>query len=255
MRSGIFDTPAGVHHGGNRDSAQTVRESRDFQLIFCRFGQGGEGSMADPKQFTSGALSQGSGTNPAASVGASPSTSQGMSRGQPDGSRAVQDAKEMGTEVIGAVREGASSFFEEQRDRAAGEIASFGEMLRRSARALDENRSTMIGQYAEGAADEITQFAERLRNRSLGMMAEEVEDFARQWPAAFMAAAVGAGFLAGRFLISSSSRPRPQTMSAPRPTASAPQPMGGARHDFGAIGGTVPSGNAGYGGSGIREPR
>jgi hypothetical protein len=31
--------------------------------------------------------------------------------------------------------------------------------------------------------------------------------------------------------------------------------MGGARHDFGAIGGTVPSGNAGYGGSGIREPR
>jgi hypothetical protein len=178
-----------------------------------------------------------------------------MARGQPDGSRAVQDAKEMGTEVIGAVREGASSFFEEQRDRAAGEIASFGEMLRRSARALDENRSTMIGQYAEGAADEITQFAERLRNRSLGMMAEEVEDFARQWPAAFMAAAVGAGFLAGRFLISSSSRPRPQTMSAPRPTASAPQPMGGARHDFGAIGGTVPSGNAGYGGSGIREPR
>src|SRR5437763_975196 len=77
MRGGIFDTPAGVHHGGNRDSAQTVRESRDFQLIFCRFGQGGEGSMADPKQFTSGALSQGSGTNPAASVGASPSTSQG----------------------------------------------------------------------------------------------------------------------------------------------------------------------------------
>ena len=37
--------------------------------------------MADPKQFTSGALSQGSGTNPAASVGASPGTSQGMARG------------------------------------------------------------------------------------------------------------------------------------------------------------------------------
>ncbi|HEY4470081.1 MAG TPA: hypothetical protein VGN21_02850 [Stellaceae bacterium] len=209
--------------------------------------------MADPKQFTSGSLSQGSGTNPAASVGASPSTSQGMSRGQPDGSRVVQDAKEMGTEVIGAVREGASSFFEEQRNRAASEIAAFGEMLRRSARTLDDNRSTVIGQYAEGAADDITQFAERLRNRSLGMLAEDVEDFARQWPAAFMAAAVGAGFLAGRFLTSSSSRPRPQTMSTPRPT-SAPQPMGGARHDFGAVGGTVPSGNAGYGGSGIREP-
>src|SRR5256885_17229582 len=86
--------------------------------------------MADPKQFTSGALSQGSGTNPAASVGASHSTSQGTARGQPDGSRVVQDAKEMGTEVIGAVREGASSFFEEQRDRAAGEIASRSEERR-----------------------------------------------------------------------------------------------------------------------------
>jgi len=210
--------------------------------------------MADPKQFTSGSLSQGSGTNLGASVGASSSTSQAMPRGQPDGSRAVEDAKEMGTELIGAVRQGASSFLEEQRDRAASEIASFGEMLRRSARTLDQNRSTMVGQYAEGAADEITQFAERMRNRSLGMMAEDVEDFARQWPTAFMAAAVGAGFLAGRFLISSSSRPHPQTMPAPRPTASTPQPMGGARHDFGAVGGTVPSGNAGYGGSGIREP-
>src|SRR5437763_8528854 len=203
--------------------------------------------MADPKQFTSGALPQGSGANPAASVGASsstsPSTSQGMSRGQPDGSRAVQDAKEMGTEVIGAVREGASSFFEEQRDRAASEIASFGEMLRRSARSLDENRSTMIGQYAEGAADDITQFAERLRNRSLGMMAEDVEDFARQWPAAFMAAAVGAGFLAGRFLISSSSRPRPQTMAGSRPPRSAPQPKGGGRRFFGARGRPLPGGH------------
>ena len=36
------------------------------------------------------------------------------------------------------------------------------------------------------------------------MMADDVDDFARRWPAAFMAAAVGARrFLAGRFLVSS----------------------------------------------------
>jgi hypothetical protein len=183
------------------------------------------------------------------------STPIGASHGQPDGSRAVEDAKEMGTELIGAVREGASSFFEEQRDRAASEIASFGEMLRRSAQTLDENRSTVIGRYAEDAAGEITQFAERLRNRSLGMMAEDVEDFARQFPAAFIAAAVGVGFVAGRFLISSASRSRTPAMTqpAPRPMPSAHQPLGGARHDYGAVGGGVPSGNAGYGGTGTRE--
>src|ERR1051326_4212528 len=100
--------------------------------------------MADPKQFASGSLSQGSGTNPSASVGASSSTSQAMSRGGGDGSRAVEDAKEMGTELIGAVREGATSFFEEQRNRAASEIAALGDMLRRSARSLDQTGSTTI---------------------------------------------------------------------------------------------------------------
>lgn len=210
--------------------------------------------MAEPKQSTpntSTSLSQNQNkpSNPGGPVGAS--------HGQPDGTRAVAEAKEMGTELIGAVREGATSFFEEQRDRAASEISSVGEMLRRSARTLDQNRSTTIGRYAEDAADEIAHFAERLRTRSLGMIGEDVEGFARQWPIAFMAAALSAGFLAGRFLISSASRSRSQTMGqpAPRPSPAMNQPIGGARHDFGAVGGSVPGGNAGYGGPGVREPR
>jgi hypothetical protein len=41
----------------------------------------------------------------------------------------------------------------------------------------------------------------------------------------------------------------------PRPASSMNQPIGGARHDFGAVGGTASGGNAGYGGTGLREPR
>src|SRR5437764_8789098 len=119
MRSAIFDTPAGVHHAGTAIARRPFVKA-EIPVDFLPIWAGRGGSMADPKQFTAGPLSQGSGTNP---TGASPTSApQGMSRGQPDGSRAVQDAKEMGSEVIGAVREGASSFFEEQRDRAAGEI-------------------------------------------------------------------------------------------------------------------------------------
>jgi hypothetical protein len=182
----------------------------------------------------------------------------GNAHGGGDGSRAVEDAKEMGTELIGAVRENATSFFEEQRNRAASEIAALGDMLRRSARSLDQTSSTTIGRYAEDAATEITQFADRLRTRSLGMMADDVESFARQWPVAFIAAAVGAGFLAGRFLVSSASRPasQPMTPATPRPASMAGQPIGGARHDFGAVGGSVSGGgNAGYGVGGPRETR
>jgi len=218
--------------------------------------------MADPKQSmpnTSSSPSQNKSSslpqnqNKPSNLGAP----VGASHGEPDGTHAVAEAKEVGTQLMGAVREGATSFFEEQRDRAASEIASVGEMLRRSARNLDQNRSTTIGRYAEDAADEIAQFAERLRTRSLGMVTEDVEGFARQWPIAFIAAAVGAGFLAGRFLISSAARPQPRTMAPPasRPSPALNQPVGGARHDFGAVGGSASGGNAGYGGPGMREPR
>ena len=206
--------------------------------------------MADPNQLKPGSLSR---ETPRA--GGAP---VGSTHGDGDGSRVVAEATEMGTELIGAVREGATSFFEEQRNRAANEIASLGDMLRRSAQSLDQNRSTTIGRYASDAASEITQFADRLRTRSPGMIADDVEDFARGWPLAFMAAAVGAGFLAGRFLISSSAR-RPMqstTPPMPRPASTMGEPIGGARHDFGAVGGPVSGGaNAGYGGNRTGGPR
>jgi hypothetical protein len=203
--------------------------------------------MADPKQFTTGSLSQGGASRTAAPVG--------TSHGEPNVSRVVEEAKEVGNELIGAVREGATSFLEEQRNRAASEIASVGEMLRQSARGLDQNRATAISRYTEKAADEITQFADRLRRRPLGMMAEDVEDFARRWPVGFMAAAAGAGFLVGRFLIASGSRSQSQTMdrSSSRPTSSMADPVGGARRDLGAVGGAASGGNAGYGASGMQE--
>jgi hypothetical protein len=181
----------------------------------------------------------------------------GNTHGGGDGSRVVADAKEVGTELIGAVREGATSFFEEQRNRAAREIAALGDVLRQSAQRIDQSTSTSVGRYAQDAASGITQFADRLRTRSLGAMADDVEQFARQWPAAFMAAAVGAGFLAGRFLISSASRSSTPAMPATaRPASTMGQPIGGARHDFGAVGGPVSGGaNAGYGVGGTRETR
>src|SRR5437588_11426362 len=121
--------------------------------------------MSDPNQFKPGSLSRETPRATGAPVGST--------HGDGDGSRAVAEAKEMGTELIGAVREGATSFFEEQRNRAAREIASLGDMLRRSAQSLDQSNSTTIARYAEDAASEITQFADRLRTRSRGLMAND----------------------------------------------------------------------------------
>jgi len=171
------------------------------------------------------------------------------------GGGVVEDVREMGTELIGAVRDGATSFLEEQRHRAAKEIAALGGALRQSAGSLDQTSLSGIRPYADEAASEIEQFASRLRTRPLNMMADDVEDFARHWPAAFMAAAVGLGVLAGRFLVSSASRPTTQSMTPParRPSTAMGGTVGSAHHDSGAVGGAVPGGaSAGYGNNGTR---
>jgi hypothetical protein len=206
--------------------------------------------MDDANQIKSGSLSRE--TSRAAGAPA------GNTHRDPGGNGVVDDVKEMGAELIGAVRDGATSFLEEQRHRAAKEIAALGGALRQSARSLDQTSLSGIRPYADEAASEIEQFASRLRTRPLNMMADDVEDFARRWPAAFVAAAVGVGFLAGRFLVSSGSRPSTPSMTppAPRPATAMGGPIGGAYRELGAVGGPVPGGaNAGYGSNGTRGTR
>jgi hypothetical protein len=169
---------------------------------------------------------------------------------------AVNEVKDMGTELIGAVRDGATSLFEEQRRRAAGEIAALGEVLRHSAQSIDRTAGPTVAQYTEEAGRQISEFADTLRTRSLGQMAGDVENFARRWPAVFVAAAAGIGVLAGRFLISSAARPATPLRTQPAQTsitgAGADMPVG-ARHDHGTVGGPAAGGNSGYGATGIRE--
>ena len=173
----------------------------------------------------------------------------GKQQNQQTGS-ALSDVKEIGTELAGAVRDSATSLFEEQRNRAADEIAALGKVLRQSARALDENGGA-VARYADQAAQQVGDFASTLRTRSWNQLAGDVEDFGRRWPLAFIAAAVGVGFVAGRFLMASAARsPEP---AAAGTTAASPMTSTGTGSG-GTITGSV-SGNArsGYGAMASRE--
>jgi hypothetical protein len=176
-----------------------------------------------------------------------------------DAGHVVEEVKDMGTELIGAVCDGATSLFEEQRRRAAGEIAALGDVLQRSAKSLDRTAGPTVAQYTDEAGRQISEFADTLRTRSLGQMAGDIEGFARRWPIAFMTAAVGVGVLAGRFLISSASRPAAPAQTQPVQTpaiGAGTGTAGGARHEYGTVGGPAASGaNSGYGATGTREVR
>jgi len=155
---------------------------------------------------------------------------------------------------VGAVRDQATSLVDEQRGRAADQIASMAGMVRNSVQSLDRESAGAICQYADDTASAIDNFADRLRTASWGEIADDVEDFGRRWPMVFMASAIATGFIAGRFLISSGSRRHETSTPAqtPSPNTTAPgmlnEPHGGARYDYGAVGGTVSgTGKAGYG--------
>jgi len=58
-------------------------------------------------------------------------------------------------------------------------------------------------QYIHGAADQVDYITKSLRDRNVGQLISDVEDFARRQPTAFLGATVIAGFVALRFLKSS----------------------------------------------------
>src|SRR6202035_703282 len=96
-----------------RGRGSRSRKQRFLTDFTADLGSRRNAEMADANQPKPGSLSRET---------SRPGAPMGNTHGNADGSRVVEDAKEVGTELIGAVREGATSFFEEQRNRAASEI-------------------------------------------------------------------------------------------------------------------------------------
>ena len=152
---------------------------------------------------------------------------------------ALAEVQGIGVELIGSVRAGAAALYEEQRNRAADEIAALGEALRRSAEALDRSGTALVTRCTEDAGRRITEFADTLRRRSFTELTDDVAQFARRWPMVFIASAVGAGLLAGRLLASPAARPAEPTQRDPSASTAPTQPSdaplaGERRHERGA---------------------
>jgi hypothetical protein len=111
-----------------------------------------------------------------------------------------QDFVRIGTDLIDALGNRAEAIVNDQKSRAASEIASLAAMLRNATQCIDQGNRGAISDYADDAAREIDRFANRLRGSSWRVLAADVEEFARRWPALFMASSTAAGFLLGRLL-------------------------------------------------------
>jgi len=162
----------------------------------------------------------------------------------------MSDAKKVGSELIGAARDSAVSLIDAQRARAAEQITAVGDALRRSMESFEESGSSALVQYANQAADQICGFADAVRERSWGDLAGDLESFARRSPTLFMISAVGLGFLAGRFLMSSSDRTRADGGGGSGRSGAR---AGETRRDVAAVHRTAPAAARAEYGGGVRE--
>jgi hypothetical protein len=116
----------------------------------------------------------------------------------------IQQTQEKAGQLVGQARDQMVSQLDSQKERAAGSIGSAAQALRQTAQQLRDQHEEMFVPYLENAASYIDRFSGYLKERDIRQMMDEVEGFARREPGLFLGGAFALGFLAARFLKSSS---------------------------------------------------
>jgi hypothetical protein len=104
------------------------------------------------------------------------------------------------------VLDSARSLLDGQKESAANSLEGFAGALRRAAGEMGKGEGGPASRVAEAAADNLQRFSRALREKDFESLVRDAESFARRQPAVFLGAAAVAGFLAVRFLKSSSNR-------------------------------------------------
>jgi len=105
--------------------------------------------------------------------------------------------------VMDQVKQQASSRVNEQKARAAEGLGSVANAIRQASEQMRAENQTLAA-YADRAVDQIQLFADRMRDKDPAEMVQDVEQFARRNPTAFVGAAFLLGLGLARFLKSSS---------------------------------------------------
>ena len=157
---------------------------------------------------------------------------------QHEAQRLTQEAKAQG-----------QALFQDQKDAVAAQVNGLATALHRTADELQTQNQSAIAQYTQQAAEGIERFSQTLKDRDMGALIGQVESFARNQPGAFIGSAALLGFMAARFLKSSTERhytPSAHTQASyshpgqPTPPPSAP---GATSADVVTPGSISPRGN------------
>jgi hypothetical protein len=170
-----------------------------------------------------------------------PPAEEGTTPSQGIGEQAAQAARDLKNKASHAAKElvsqaGAKLRTSAQEQKAAGadRVSGIADAIRRTADGL-EGELPQAAQYVRRAASELQNVSDAVRRRDVTEVVRGVQDFARRQPTAFLGAAVIAGFVAVRFLKTSSQHAAESGMDADslsaRGGAEGPE-QGGRREAF-----------------------
>jgi uncharacterized protein YjbJ (UPF0337 family) len=122
------------------------------------------------------------------------------------GETIADEAKQMIDGSMDEAKGQVKSTLSDQKGKAAENLDQVAGALRRTSQELSSGENQTIAQYAEAAAEQVERFSGYLKNHEVGELVNDLRDVARRQPEMFVAGALAAGFLIGRFLKSSSSQ-------------------------------------------------
>ena len=119
----------------------------------------------------------------------------------------VGQAGEKAGQVVGQVRNQVKTQLSDKKVEAAGGLGTVAQALRQTGETLRTGQQEGVAQAADTAAQFVDQVSGYLRDKDIDDLVGEVENFARTNPAVFLGSAFVLGFMAARFLKSSTPSP------------------------------------------------
>lgn len=116
----------------------------------------------------------------------------------------ARQARQQASELANRGNEQVKSQLANQKHVASQRMVPVQSALRETAQQLRKQGQGNVGQYADRAADQVERFSGYLRETEVDEIVDEVRGFARRRPSVFLGSAAVLGFLATRFLKSSS---------------------------------------------------
>jgi len=124
----------------------------------------------------------------------------------------VQQTKDAAGQLMGQAREQVMTQLTDKKTAAAGSLGTIAQAIRQTGQQL-EGQDETVSRCAVQAADMIDGLTGYLREKEIDQLIGDIENVARRQPVLFLGSAFALGFMASRFLKSSSAPVRSEEMA------------------------------------------